>query len=79
MAACISALRRVRRALRAHTLRLGQQACEAVKFSAMPLVYANATQSPDVADAGPAAGVLDKARLNQQIPLKPVYIAPRNP
>ncbi|KAJ2709752.1 hypothetical protein H4R19_004092, partial [Coemansia spiralis] len=83
MAACFSAVRLLRQALRDNAARLavlGERVREAAKFSAMPLVYASAAQPPDPADAaGPVAGTLDKARLNSQIPLKPVYIAPRNP
>ncbi|KAJ1723308.1 hypothetical protein LPJ61_005839 [Coemansia biformis] len=90
MATGFSAARLVRRLLREHASLLavlGQRARDAVKFSAMPLVYANAAQplgpSPPPPPAGTgdaaAAAVLDKERLNRQIPLKPVYIAPRNP
>ncbi|KAJ2347519.1 hypothetical protein GGF43_004741, partial [Coemansia sp. RSA 2618] len=57
---------------------LGKRARRAVKFGTVPLAYANTTQA-----AGPSAdsvdAAVDKARLNAQIPVKPIYIAPRNP
>ncbi|KAJ2816972.1 hypothetical protein IWW50_006317, partial [Coemansia erecta] len=55
---------------------LGKRARRAVKFGTVPLAYANTTQA-----AGPSAdsvdAAVDKARLNAQIPVKPIYILRR--
>ncbi|KAJ2724404.1 hypothetical protein GGI07_002005 [Coemansia sp. Benny D115] len=67
--------------------RLSRRAKDAVKFGTAPWVFASTTggtsdagQSALENTAGLQGGVsLDKARLNAQIPVKPVYIAPRNP
>ncbi|KAJ2159612.1 hypothetical protein GGF46_002896 [Coemansia sp. RSA 552] len=56
---------------------LGRRARRALRLGALPFAYANAAEIHSPGDREPP--VLNKARVNEQIPLKPVYIAPRNP
>ncbi|KAJ2083630.1 hypothetical protein H4R24_000688 [Coemansia sp. RSA 988] len=61
---------------------LGRRAREVVKFGTLPFVYANSSQvagGTSTTNTGKTTETLNKARLNEQIPLQPVYIAPRNP
>ncbi|KAJ2613784.1 hypothetical protein H4S08_002027 [Coemansia sp. RSA 1365] len=61
---------------------LGRRAREMVNFGALPFVYANTPQvngGTSTANTSSTAETLNKTRLNEQIPIQPVYIAPRNP
>ncbi|KAJ2809254.1 hypothetical protein H4R20_000249 [Coemansia guatemalensis] len=61
---------------------LGRRAREVVKFGTLPFIYANAPQvngGTSTTNTGSTGETLNKARLNEQIPLQPIYIAPRNP
>ncbi|KAJ2270013.1 hypothetical protein EV176_004425 [Coemansia sp. RSA 451] len=57
---------------------LSKRARRAVKFGTLPLAYANTTQ-PTGSSVDSVDAAISKARLNEQIPVKPIYIAPRNP
>ncbi|KAJ2842163.1 hypothetical protein J3B02_005660, partial [Coemansia erecta] len=67
---------------------LAKGARSAARLGAAPWVFASASGSASNTAATTAGsdtprgldgGVLDKDKLNAQIPLKPVYIAPRHP
>ncbi|KAJ1721818.1 hypothetical protein LPJ53_003700 [Coemansia erecta] len=72
---------RVVRQLRQQTEEALKALGRAVKYGTAPWVFASGASSPSPSpSAGEAdAHLLDKRRVNAQIPVKPVYIAPRNP
>ncbi|KAJ2356789.1 hypothetical protein H4S01_006625, partial [Coemansia sp. RSA 2610] len=47
---------------------LGKRARRAVKFGTLPLAYANSTQTTGSPSVDPVDAVINKSRLNEQIP-----------
>ncbi|KAJ1990033.1 hypothetical protein GGI25_002361 [Coemansia spiralis] len=61
---------------------LTQRAKRVARLGAAPLVYVNVDQQPGTRDNSSHSAeqtIANKTRLNSQIPVKPIYIAPRNP
>ncbi|KAJ2840928.1 hypothetical protein GGI22_008129, partial [Coemansia erecta] len=91
MSASFSAAKFVHRLLKQHT-RSSYSLIEGLVFrvrkvarlGVAPLLYANVDNQSEISDdpfppTSSASNADEKARLNIQIPVKPVYIAPRNP
>ncbi|KAJ1742033.1 hypothetical protein LPJ79_002181 [Coemansia sp. RSA 1821] len=57
---------------------ISKRARRAIKFGTVPLAYANSTPPTD-STADHIEEILNKSQINEQIPVKPIYIAPRNP
>ncbi|KAJ1667752.1 hypothetical protein IW140_001190 [Coemansia sp. RSA 1813] len=91
MSASFSAARFVRRLLKQHTRSsysliegLAVRVRRVARLGIAPLFYANVDDQHDIRDsplssASRLSVADEKIRLNSQIPVKPVYIAPRNP
>ncbi|KAJ1906624.1 hypothetical protein LPJ81_001251 [Coemansia sp. IMI 209127] len=91
MSASFSAAKFVRRLLKQHTCSsyslvegLAVRVRKVARLGVAPLLYVNVDNQNEISDdplspASSASSADEKARLNIQIPVKPVYIAPRNP
>ncbi|KAJ2542766.1 hypothetical protein EV175_006030 [Coemansia sp. RSA 1933] len=92
MPASFSAARYLRRLLKQHTRTsyqliegLAVRARKVARLGVAPLLYTNVDNQDGIREdllsptSSKAGAVDEKTRLNAQIPVKPVYIAPRNP